>query len=270
PVGEPALGPTAFPHRLSALPNLLAPISHHWLDATHVSFGVVTAGVYGRTWKAEGSIFNGREPDEYRYDFDFGSLSSYSGRLWVLPSARWALQVSAGHLADAEPHGENGLPVTVNRFTASAAYQRPLQSGDVWATTIAWGQNREADASPTSAVLIETSTTLAARHLVFGRAEFSQKSGADLDVPPLADRVLNLLKLQGGYAYELPQMGPFVPAIGGSLWVGRLPSDLIPFYGRPHPLGAAIFFSLRPPRMEPMMPMRHDDAYATRNDFRGR
>ena len=66
PAGEPALGPVAYPHRLSAMPNPLAPISHHWLDATHITFGVVTAGVYANRWKAEASVFNGREPDENR------------------------------------------------------------------------------------------------------------------------------------------------------------------------------------------------------------
>jgi hypothetical protein len=74
PVGEPALGPTAFSHRVSAMPNPLAPITHHWFDSTHISYGVVTGGVYGIRWKAEGSVFNGREPDEYRTDFDFGAL----------------------------------------------------------------------------------------------------------------------------------------------------------------------------------------------------
>ena len=38
PAGEPALGPPGFPHRLSAFPNPIAPISHHWLDATHINF----------------------------------------------------------------------------------------------------------------------------------------------------------------------------------------------------------------------------------------
>ena len=79
PAAEPALGPVAFPHRLSAMPNPLAPMSHHWLDATHVSFGVVTGGVYGAKWKAETSVFNGREPDEHRTGFDFGALDSVSG-----------------------------------------------------------------------------------------------------------------------------------------------------------------------------------------------
>lgn len=96
PAGEPPLGPVAYPHRVSAMPNPLAPISHHWLDATHIAFGVVTGGVYGGHWKAEGSIFNGREPDEIRTNIDLASLDSASGRVWFLPSPRWALQVSIG------------------------------------------------------------------------------------------------------------------------------------------------------------------------------
>jgi hypothetical protein len=90
-VGEPALGPTAFPHRISATPNPLAPITHHWFDSTHITFGVVTGGVYGKKWKAEASIFNGREPDEHRTNFDFGALDSWSGRGWFLPTNRWAV-----------------------------------------------------------------------------------------------------------------------------------------------------------------------------------
>lgn len=102
PAGEPALGPVAYPHRVSAMPNPLAPISHHWLDSTHITFGLVTAGVYANRWKAEASVFNGREPDEERADFDFGALDSFSGRLWFLPTSKLALQVSAGRLTEAE------------------------------------------------------------------------------------------------------------------------------------------------------------------------
>jgi hypothetical protein len=101
PVAEPALGPTAYPHRVSALPNPIAPIGHHWFDATPISFGVATAGLFGRRWKLEESIFNGRKPDENRYDIDLDRLDSYSGRLWVTPNDHWALQASAGRLVDA-------------------------------------------------------------------------------------------------------------------------------------------------------------------------
>ena len=94
PVGEPALGPVAFMHRVSGLANALAPITHHWFDSTHITCGVVTAGLYGTRWKVEGSAFNGREPDEERTDFDLGRMDSGSGRVWFLPSPRWALQLS--------------------------------------------------------------------------------------------------------------------------------------------------------------------------------
>ena len=55
--GEPALGPPAFLHRFSGMDNPEAPISHHWLDSTHITYGVVTAGFVYRGWKLEGSIF---------------------------------------------------------------------------------------------------------------------------------------------------------------------------------------------------------------------
>ena len=75
--GEPALGPPGFPHRLSALVNPVAPVAHHWLDSTHITFGLVTTGVYGARWKAEMSAFNGREPDENRADLDLGNSIRY-------------------------------------------------------------------------------------------------------------------------------------------------------------------------------------------------
>src|SRR6185436_12949657 len=43
-VGAPAVGPTVFMHRPSAVGNPTAPLSHHQMDATHISHGVVTAG----------------------------------------------------------------------------------------------------------------------------------------------------------------------------------------------------------------------------------
>src|SRR5687767_14109803 len=80
--GEPALGPVAYPHQTSAMLNPVAPISHHWLDATHISFGVVTGAVHNDRWKAEASVFNGREPDEHRWDVDLAAMDSVSGRVW--------------------------------------------------------------------------------------------------------------------------------------------------------------------------------------------
>ena len=79
PSAEPALGPVAFMHRASAMENPMSPLAHHTLDSTHIAFGVVTAAVDHGPWMIEASAFNGREPDEDRWDFDFGPLDSFSG-----------------------------------------------------------------------------------------------------------------------------------------------------------------------------------------------
>jgi hypothetical protein len=176
PVGEPALGPVAYPHRLSAMPNPMAPIAHHWLDSTHVAFGVITGGLYGGRWKAESSVFNGREPDEERADFDFGALDSVSGRLWFLPNSSLALQLSAGRLREAE-EGEVGLPRNdVTKITASAMYHRPKGDDSIWATTIVWGRNEESGHG-SNALLIETNLMIHERDAWFGRFEAVGKTG---------------------------------------------------------------------------------------------
>jgi hypothetical protein len=117
--GEPALGPTGYAHRTSALANPIGPITHHWLDANTVSFGVITGAVHNQRLKIEGSFFNGREPDNSRVDLDFGALDSFAARLSVLASDRLALQVSAGRLHDANAAFYRQPDTSVTRITAS-------------------------------------------------------------------------------------------------------------------------------------------------------
>src|SRR6478609_11713448 len=100
--GEPALGPPAFMHRTSGMDIPEAPITHHWLDSTHITFGVVTGGVVVSNWKLEGSAFKGREPDQYRYDIEAPKLDSYSARISWNPIRELSLQVSWGHLKSPE------------------------------------------------------------------------------------------------------------------------------------------------------------------------
>ena len=138
PAGEPALGPVAFMHRPSAADNLFAPLSHHVFDSTHISFGVVTAAVDHGPWIFEASAFNGREPDENRWDFDFGALDSVSGRVWFRPTASWEFQVSTGHLKDPEPLE----PGNVQRTTTSGSWFR-RDGDDYTAVTVAYGVNAE-------------------------------------------------------------------------------------------------------------------------------
>src|SRR5438105_8160414 len=136
--GEPALGPPTFMHRLSAMDDPDAPISHHWQDSTHVTFGVATAGVQWRNVKVEGSVFSGREPNENRYDFERPRFDSYSGRISWNPTADLALQVSHGYIESPE-----GLEPNVNRHRTSASliYNRTLGPDSNWATSFVWGQN---------------------------------------------------------------------------------------------------------------------------------
>jgi hypothetical protein len=243
PVGEPALGPVAFPHRPSAMSNLMAPISHHWLDSTHVSFGVVTGALYGRRWKAESSVFNGREPDDRRYGFELAPLDSYSGRLSFLPSPGWALQVSAGHLTDAEARPD-GTRQTVNRLTASATYHR-LVNNRLWATTVAWGRNDEAGQA-TSAFLAETSAETSPRDLWFGRVEVVGKAATDLSLPfPSAD-VFTVGKADVGYTRWLAEGYGVRTGIGGSVGVSWVPTVLTSFYGGRSPVELTVFLTIRP------------------------
>ncbi|MGE3403023.1 MAG: hypothetical protein AB7K63_10570 [Vicinamibacterales bacterium] len=246
PVGEPALGPVAFMHRISGVPNALAPMTHHWFDATHITFGVATAGVYASRWKLEGSVFNGREPDEDRTDFDFAAMDSWSARASFLPTARWALQVSAGHLNEAEPAHDEGEPrVSVDRITASAAYHRRSE-GSTWATTVGWGSNAEED-ERTHALLVESAMSWRDRDSVYGRAEWAQKSGHDLDVP-LHD-IFSVGKLQVGYTRYLAPWKGLAPGIGAALSTGVVPQSLQPYYGGRFNAGVAVYVTLRPAAM---------------------
>jgi hypothetical protein len=246
PAGEPALGPVAFPHRVSAMASPLAPISHHWLDATHISFGVVSGGVYSHRWKVEGSVFNGREPDEHRADFDFGRLDSVSGRLWFLPTPRLAFQVSIGQLTEAEPAHHDGPPIDVRRATASMTYHHPLEDSSLWATTIAWGNNSESGES-SNALLFETTLALRDRDTWYGRAEIAGKNAHDLAIAD-SDEQFTVAKVQAGYTRYLRRFGAFQPGVGGGVSLGIVPETLKNDYGSRANVGAAVYLTLRPAR----------------------
>jgi hypothetical protein len=226
------------------MPNPLAPISHHWLDATHITYGVVTAGLLGARWKAEASVFNGREPDEDRWDLDLAPLDSFSGRLTVAPVPTLALQVSAAHLNEAEAGHEGEPRVDVARVTASATYHRPLSGESVWASTVGWGRNLEAGEA-THAWLAETSVTWRDRHTGFGRLEISGKAAHDLDVHD-SDEVFTVAKLQAGYTRLLGEWAGLRPGIGAGISASIVPSTLAPVYGRRVNPGFAVFLALRP------------------------
>ncbi|HKH73013.1 MAG TPA: hypothetical protein VKA59_16765, partial [Vicinamibacterales bacterium] len=243
PAGEPALGPVAFPHRVSALANPIAPITHHWLDATHITFGVITTGVRTGRWNAEASIFNGREPDENRTDLDFGALDSYSARLSVAPTATTVFQVSAGRLTDAEQ--EPGFPPNdVTRATASVSYNRVLTSSALWASTIAWGMNDEPPQT-THALVVESMVSLRDRHVGFMRFEVVGKPAHDLHVHESTE-VFTIGKIQAGYTFYLRPTRGLQFGMGGSIAGSLAPDALAARYGGRVAPGVAVFLTMRP------------------------
>ena len=248
PVGEPALGPVAFMHRVSGLPNAVAPVTHHWFDSTHITYGVATAGVYGTRWKLEGSVFNGREPDEDRTDFDLARMDSWSGRAWFMPTSRLALQVSAGRLNEAEPGHDGGLPIDIDRVTASVTYHRTTLDDVIWASTLGWGRNAERGGDATNALLVESSVTVRERDAWYGRLEWAEKSGHDLAVTEHG--VFSVAKIQGGYTRYLAAWRGLSSGLGATISTGIVSRALEPTYGGRFNPGFGVYLTLRPAKRQ--------------------
>jgi len=252
PVGEPALGPPAFMHRASAEGDPFPPLSHHWQDSTHVTFGVATAGLYTRQVKLEASWFNGREPDQDRWNFDFRALDSFSVRLSANPVQPVSLQVSYGYLASPEPPALAGASLSESRVTASLSVSLPLPKVQV-DSTLVWG--RDLEATPLDSVLFETNFDLDGRNAPFVRLEVVQKSAHDLVVPGLAGLAAfaqSYLLFSGvlGFVHSFPAVGPIEPALGARASLGRVPSDLAgpAIYGSQVLFGGYVYLLLRAPR----------------------
>lgn len=166
--GEPTIGPVAFMHRPSAAGLAFAPITHHTFDSTHVSFGVISAGIDRGRWTVEASVFNGREPDDNRWDVDLGRMDSVAGRVWFRPTPEWTFQVSTAYLRDAE-EWEQG--VDVRRTTVSGSWTRAASSGFT-AVTAGWGMN-SAHRTTRQGAFAEV-TTERGPYSVFGRLDLQQ------------------------------------------------------------------------------------------------
>ena len=224
--GEPALGPPAFMHRFSGVDIPEAPITHHWLDSTHITFGVVTAGYVFGDWKVEASAFKGREPDQSRWNFDSPRLDSGSVRLSWNPTENWAIQASWGYIHSPEQLEPN---IDQRRVTASVTYNRPFEGGN-WQTTLAWGQNNNSPGKTLNAFLLE-STASWGSHTVFGRAEYAAKDELFESGDPLFGRSFRVSKLSVGYVYDLPLTEHLKLGLGALGSVYDIPNALEPAYG---------------------------------------
>lgn len=244
PAGEPALGPTAFMHRASAMENPAPPLGHHLQDSTHVTFGVITTGFVFGPAKLEGSAFNGREPDEVRYNFDFGPLDSYSGRVTVAPSRNWTMQYSYGHLV--EP--EELEPGNLNRQTASVTYNRPFTRG-YWANSLIWGRNhKQHDNAIGNSYLYESTLNFRDRNYAFTRLELTDKDELELEAP-LDHRSFRIGAFTFGGVRDLLQNKHGQIGLGADVTFYSKPAVLDPIYGR-NPVSFHVFLRFRPGKME--------------------
>lgn len=242
--GEPAIGPVAFMHRPSALGNPDAPLTHHWTDATHITFGVATVGVRYGQFKLEGSSFTGREPDENRYDFDKPRFDSWSGRLSFNPSINWALQVSHGFIKSPELlHPEED----VNRTTASAIYSTQFSNNSMFNATAVWGMNKVKDHDGENAVLVEGEWRKN-RFAIHSRYEWVQKSLHELSLDEAAyghDAIFPVNAFTLGFNYDLLKIGKTRLAGGGQWTLYSADKRLDNLYGK-NPMAVEVYLRLYP------------------------
>lgn len=238
PVGEPALGPSAFMHRASARYNPEAPITHHWFDSTHISYGVATLGFASQRFQLETSLFTGREPDERRWNIEKPRLDSWALRASWSPTPAWSAQISHGFIKQPEflIHPDENE----HRTTASLGYA----DGKGLAVTVAFS-SKNRDPGPTlTAWLLEANWDVDDQHSLFARLENVRNNELFPDHDdPLHDVPFRVSKFQAGYAWRVPISGAFGLALGGSVAAFAKPKALDAAYGR-SPVGATVFARL--------------------------
>jgi hypothetical protein len=247
PVGDPALGPVAYPHRASASEDPIAPLGHHLQDSTHISDDVVTVGVTHRSLRLEASGFHGREPDESRWSIQSGAIDSWSTRLTANPARDWSLQYSIGRLHSPEALQPNE---DVRRMTASLMYNRPIHNGN-WASMILWGRNQSLfDGNVGNSYLLESTLRFRNRNYAWTRIENVDRTNelllGETALPNgFVERYFTRVQAYtAGYDREVGRMPHISMAIGGQVTCYGVPQVLEPSYGS-HPIGAIAFFRVR-------------------------
>ncbi|MES2647945.1 MAG: hypothetical protein V4717_13780 [Bacteroidota bacterium] len=245
--GEPALGPAAYVHRPSGFFNPDAPLTHHWVDATHITFGVATLGYRYGNFKIEGSSFTGREPNEERYDFDKPKFDSWSGRLSYNPSAKWAMQVSHGFIKSPEILHANE---DVNRTTASATYSTRGKGETFTNITAVWGMNKVKDHHAEHGILLEATRSVQ-RSTIYGRYEWVEKSIEELDLDESIfghDAIFPVHAFTAGTSYDFLTLGKTKLALGAQLSIFHPAKKLSAIYSE-NPIAAQVYLRIYPRAM---------------------
>lgn len=247
PVGDPALGPVAFPHRASAAELVQAPLGHHWQDSSHIANEVVTMGITHKMFRLEASGFYGTEPGENRWIIETGPINSWSTRFSIFPTKNWMAQVSVGRLA--RPERES--PADVLRSTASLHYTRPLPGGS-WSSSFIWGRNHNTlTHRNANSYLLESVYPFYRRNFLTGRAELVDKDELFSDQPDLEERLnrtvgstFRIGAYTIGYTRDIELSRYWQTGVGASLTGYSVPSGIEPYYGE-HPLGLSVYLRIR-------------------------
>jgi hypothetical protein len=248
PVGDPALGPIAYPHRASASEDPIAPLGHHLQDSTHISDDVITVGATYRMVRLEASGFHGREPDESRWSIQSGAVDSWSTRLTVNPAQDWSFQYSIAQL-----HSPEALQPTedVRRMTASLMYNRPIHGGN-WNSMILWGRNQSlSDGNVGNAYLFESTLRFLDRNYAWTRIENADRTNellvGETALPSgFVERYFTRVQAYtAGYDREVARAWHVSIAIGGQVTLYGVPAVLETAYGS-HPIGVVAFLKVRP------------------------
>jgi hypothetical protein len=253
PVGDPALGPVAYPHRASAAELPQATLSHHWQDSTHISANVATVAVAHSWFRLEASGFHGAEPGENRWQIPWGAMDSWAARLSVLPSSNWTLQVSTGRIT----HPESLSPGDVIRTTGSIAYSKPMDGGEAWSTSLIWGRNHDTDTGRNlNSYLLESVYPFRRRNFLTGRIEYVDKDELFADTPALEEQLdrtagstFRIRAYTAGYTRDIGTFHLIESGIGANASVYAMPAAIKPYYGdRPWGVNLFLRFRLKPGR----------------------
>lgn len=253
PVGDPAMGPTAYPHRASAIENPVGSLGHHQQDSTHIAGDVATVGLTYRAVRLEVSGFHGREPDEFRWNIDAGKLDSWSTRLTLQPGKNWSGQYSYARIVSPEAlfAGEDQ-----ERMTASVMYNRPFEDGKLgsgnWASTALWGRTRSLhDGSAFNSYLLESTLRFFTRNYSWTRVENADRSNelilGEHPLPPNFEekRIGRVQAYTFGYSRDFNVIPHVASALGAQFTAYGVPDVLRPIYGV-HPVGGMVFLRFRP------------------------
>jgi hypothetical protein len=239
PSAEPALGPVTYIHRASAAELPAAPLSHHLQDSTHTSFGVVTTGVMIDRFKFEGSVFNGREPNEERWSIQLGALDSWSARVWVAPSRNWTAQYSYGRLL----HPEAAEPGNEKRQSASVEYSRPFAEGN-WATSLIWGRkHKDETGTNLNSYLLESTVNFKRSNYAYTRLELVDKDELFPQAP--VHPAYRIGAYTFGGVRDLVHSHSWQLGLGADITFNTKPAVLDSAYGT-NPVSFRIFLRVRP------------------------